>query len=43
MNHQAIFRNRIVARRELLGLGGMGLGGLALTSLLASDRPPSGR
>ena len=40
MNHQAIFRNRIVARRELLGLGGMGLGGLALTSLLASDRPP---
>lgn len=40
MSHQTIFRNRVVARRELLGLGAMGLGGVALTSLLASDRPP---
>ena len=40
MNQPAHFRNRIVPRREFLSLGGMGLGGVALQSLLASDQPP---
>ncbi len=40
MNQSAIFRIRVVARRDFLHLGGMSLGGVALQSLLASDRPP---